>query len=161
MRPAGNPAVIAPRFRPVALRPRLSTGLPRSALCNMPKRFQRHNPENSPVRAGSVRNSRNEIRAPESVKALLSRISRNVATPVAEQRQTQQGWREWLKNKLPPHIETRVTGVVERDGTLTLFAETAAWSARLRFEIADLETQIRERNPHIEKLVVKVMPRTK
>ena len=28
---AGNPAVIAPRFRPVALRPRLSAGLPESA----------------------------------------------------------------------------------------------------------------------------------
>ena len=25
---AGNPAVMAPRFRPVALRPRLSAGLP-------------------------------------------------------------------------------------------------------------------------------------
>src|SRR5262245_61883335 len=110
MRLAGNPAVIAPRCRPVALRPRRSTGLPRSALCNMPKRFQRHNPESPPVGARSVRNSRNEIRAPESVKALLGRISRNVVTPVAEQRQAQEGWREWLKNKLPAHIETRVTG---------------------------------------------------
>ena len=117
------------------------------------------------MRAGSVGNSRNAIRvpakAPESVKALLSRISRNVANPVAEQRQAQQGWREWLKNKLPESIETRVTGVVERDGTLTVFAESAAWSARLRLEIAELESQIRERNADIEKLVVKVMPRGK
>src|SRR3954464_8366512 len=119
MRPAGNPAVIAPRCRPVALRPRLSTGLPRSALCNMPKRIQRHNPESSRVRASSVRDSRNPVRAPESVKTLLSRISRNVATPVAEQRQAQQDWREWLKNKLPQNIEPHVTGVVERDGALT------------------------------------------
>ncbi|MEJ0038834.1 MAG: DciA family protein [Gammaproteobacteria bacterium] len=101
------------------------------------------------------------MRAPESVKALLSRISRNISTPVAEQRQTQQGWREWLENKLPQHIEAHVTGVVERDGTLTVFAESAAWSARLRFEIAELEPQIRERNADIGKLVVKVMPRTK
>ena len=105
--------------------------------------------------------SRNPARAPESVKALLSRISRNVTTPVAEQRQAQQGWREWLKNKLPQNIETRITGVVERDGTLTIFAESAAWSARLRFTIAELEPQIRERNADITKLVVKVMPRTK
>src|SRR5437870_3829257 len=123
MRLAGNPAVIAPRCRPVALRPRLSTGLPRSALCNMPKRIRRNNPESSSVRAGTVRNSRNPLRAPESVKALLSRISRNVVTPVAQQRQAQEGWREWLKKRLPEHIETRVTGVVERDGTLTIFAE--------------------------------------
>ena len=106
-------------------------------------------------------NSRNPIRAPESVKALLGRISRNIVAPVAEQRQSQQGWREWLKNKLPQDIETRVTGVVEREGTLTFFAESAAWSARLRFAIADLEPQIRERNAEIRKLVVKVMPRQK
>jgi len=108
-----------------------------------------------------VSNSRNPVRAPESVKALLGRISRNVVAPVAEQRQAQEGWREWLRNKLPAHIETRVTGVVEREGTLTVFAETAAWSARLRLEIAELETQIRERNADVVKLVVKVMPRGK
>ena len=105
--------------------------------------------------------SRNPVRAPESVKALLSRISRNVATPVAEQRQAQQGWREWLKNRLPAHIETHVTGVVEREGTLTVFAESAAWSARVRLEMAELETQIRERSADVAKLVVKVMPRGK
>jgi predicted nucleic acid-binding Zn ribbon protein len=108
-----------------------------------------------------VSNSRNPVRTPESVKTLLSRISRNVVAPVAEQRQAQQGWREWLKNKIPAHIETHITGVVERDGTLTVFAESAAWSARLRLEIAELETQIRERNADIGKLVVKVMPRQK
>jgi predicted nucleic acid-binding Zn ribbon protein len=108
-----------------------------------------------------VSTSRNPLRAPESVKALLSRISRNVATPVAEQRQAQQGWREWLKNRLPAHIETHVTGVVEREGTLTVFAESAAWSARVRIEMAELEAQIRERSADIGKLVVKVMPRGK
>ena len=81
--------------------------------------------------------------------------------PVAELRQTQQGWREWLENKLPKHIETHVTGVVEREGTLTVFADSAAWSARLRLEISELETQIRERSPDVRKLVVKVMPRVK
>jgi len=108
-----------------------------------------------------VSTSRNPVRAPESVKALLSRISRNVVTPVAEQRQAQQGWREWLKNKLPAHIETHVTGVVEREGTLTVFAESAAWSARVRIEMAELEAQVRERSAAIGKLVVKVMPRGK
>jgi predicted nucleic acid-binding Zn ribbon protein len=110
------------------------------------------------VRAGSVGNSRNPLRAPESVKALLSRISRNVVAPVAEQRQAQLGWREWLKNKLPGDIETHITGVVEREGTLTVFAASAAWSARLRFAIIELEPQIREHKADIEKLVVKVMP---
>jgi predicted nucleic acid-binding Zn ribbon protein len=108
-----------------------------------------------------VSNSRNPLRAPESVKALLGRISRNVVAPVAEQRQAQEGWREWLKNKLPAHIEAHVTGVVEREGTLTVFAESAAWSARLRLEIAELEGAIRERNAQVVKLVVKVMPRAK
>ena len=111
--------------------------------------------------ARSVGTSHSEVRKPESVKALLGRISRNIATPVAEQRHTQEGWREWLENKLPEGLATHVTGVVERERTLTVFAESAAWAARLRFSIVELEPQIRERNADIEKLVAKVLPRPK
>jgi predicted nucleic acid-binding Zn ribbon protein len=106
-----------------------------------------------------VSNSRNPVRAPESVKALLGRISRNVATPVAEQRQAQADWREWLKNRLSADLDAHVTGAVERAGSLTVFADSAAWSARLRFAVAEIEPQIREQNGEITKVLVKVMPR--
>ena len=101
------------------------------------------------------------MRAPESVKALLSRISQSLRTPVAEARQAPRHWREWLEKKLPDGLDAHVTGVVERDTQLTIFAESAAWSARLRFAMAELEAQIRLENAAIQKVLVKVMPRQK
>ena len=50
-------------------------------------------------------------------------------------------------------------GVLEREGTLVIFAESAAWSARLRFALAELETQIRAENAAIHSVAVKVLPR--
>jgi hypothetical protein len=78
---------------------------------------------------------------------------------VAEQRQAQQDWRLWLKNSLSSELDAHVTGVVQRDASLTVFADTSAWSARLRFAVAEFEAEIRERNAEIQKVVVKVMPR--
>ncbi|MEJ1960408.1 MAG: DciA family protein [Gammaproteobacteria bacterium] len=98
-------------------------------------------------------------RAPESVKALLGRISQSLRAPVAEQRQAQQDWRKWLENKLPDGLEAHVTGIVERDQTLTIFAESAAWSARLRFAVAELEEEIRAESATVQKVLVKVLPR--
>jgi len=98
-------------------------------------------------------------RKPESVKALLSRISQSVRLPVAEQRQAQEDWRSWLKNKLPAALDAHVTGAVEREKQLTIFAESAAWSARLRFAVAEIDAEIRGRNAEIQKVAVKVMPK--
>jgi hypothetical protein len=99
------------------------------------------------------------VRAPESVKALLSRISQSPLARVAEQRQVQEDWRSWLKNKLPADLDAHVTGAVEREKQLTVFAESAAWSARLKFAVAEIDAEIRARNADIQKVTVKVMPR--
>jgi predicted nucleic acid-binding Zn ribbon protein len=96
----------------------------------------------------------------ESVKALLSRSSHSALGRVAEQRQSQSDWRRWLGSKLPAGLDARVSGVVERDGILVIFAESAAWSARLRFAIADLDVEIRRENPALRSVAVKVMPRS-
>src|SRR5262245_19622718 len=127
------------RFRPVALRPRLSAGLPRSARCNMPKKVKRNNPAATRLRGGSVGTSRSA----ESVNSLLSRASHSALTRVAEQRQSQKDWREWLGSKLPADLNARVRGAVERDGNLVIFAESSAWSARLRFAVPELESLLR------------------
>jgi hypothetical protein len=97
--------------------------------------------------------------APESVKTLLGRISQLSRTPVAQQRQAQHDWREWLKKRLPEGLETHITGIVEREQSLTVFAESAAWSARLRFAVADLDAEIRGQSAAIQKVLVKVLPR--
>jgi hypothetical protein len=124
----------------------------------MPKRSSRHNPESARVGARSVGTSHSGARKPESVKALLSRISQSPLARVAEQRQAQEDWRSWLKNKLPADLDAHVTGAVEREKQLTVFAESAAWSARLRFAVAEIDGEIRARDAEIQKLTVKVMP---
>jgi len=95
----------------------------------------------------------------ESVKSLLSRASHSALARVAEQRQSQNDWGEFVGSKLPADLRGRVRGVVERDGNLVIFAESAAWSARLRFALADLEPAIRAENAAIRSVAVKVLPR--
>jgi hypothetical protein len=48
---------------------------------------------------------------------------------------------------------------VERDNTLVIFAESAAWSARLRYVMQELEPEIKQAQPTIQQVSVRVMPR--
>jgi hypothetical protein len=125
----------------------------------MPKRSPRHNPEGPRLGSKSVSNSRTPTRVPLSVNSLLSRVSQSALTRVASQRQAQEDWRSWLKNRLSGDIEAHITGVSEGAESLTIFADSSAWSARLRFAMAEFEDDIRQQNDSIRKVVVKVMPR--
>ena len=98
-------------------------------------------------------------RTVESVKALLSRSSQSALSDVAQHRQSQKDWRSFLSSKLPAALASRVTGVVERDENLVIFAESSAWSARLRYAIAELDEEIRRANPAIKSVNVRVMPK--
>ncbi len=90
---------------------------------------------------------------------LLSRTSHSALGRVAQQRQAQADWRTWLGSKLPADLDARVTGVVERAENLVIFAESAAWSARLRYALVELDAQIRAAGPAIRNVTVRVMPR--
>ena len=145
---------MAPRFRPVALRPRLSTGLLKQLAGNMPKMMSRNKRGKAPMR------SRTGLTfAPaHSVKELLARRVPTL-TRVTAQVSRQNFWNQWLSTHLPPEIRPRVTGVTEREGTLVIFAETAAWSARLRYAVLELETEIRAADPALTGIEVRVLPR--
>jgi hypothetical protein len=110
-----------------------------------------------------VSTSHTQVRTPLSVNTLLSRVSQSLTRStlgrVAEQRQTQRDWRAWLKNSLSSELDAHVTGVVASGANLTVFADSSAWSARLRFAVAEFEAEIRAQNAEIQKVVVKVMPR--
>jgi len=107
---------------------------------------------------GIVRTSRDILSRSDSVKDLLSRVT-PVLTPISKQRTQQQNWRIWLSERLGDALAERITGVVERDGALVIFAESAGWSTRVRYAIADIEKEVREKNPRIETIVVRVMPK--
>ena len=81
-------------------------------------------------------------------------------TRLTDQAARQAFWRSWLEAHLPADFVRRLSGVVERDGTLVIFAESAAWSARLRYAIQELEPQIRASAAGITQVTVRVLPRS-
>ncbi len=95
---------------------------------------------------------------PHSVKDLLGRVSpglRDLGVRAARQ----EAWGEWLAPHLDPVLRTRVRSVTERAGTLTVFAESAAWSARLKFALAELTPALTSERPQVKSIEVRVMPR--
>jgi hypothetical protein len=68
-------------------------------------------------------------------------------------------WNEWLSLHLPPELGARISGVIERGDTLVIFAESAVWSARLRFTVQELEPHIRAAAAGLTSVRVRVRPR--
>ena len=99
-------------------------------------------------------------RGAHSVKDLLGRAV-PVLSQAADQTARQAFWRPWLEARLPPGLPPRITGITERDGSLVVFADSPAWSARLRFALQELTPQIREAQPDISEVTVRVLPRTR
>jgi len=63
------------------------------------------------------------------------------------------------RSKLPAALAAKVTGVVEREENLVIYAESSAWSARLRYAMAELDDEVRHANPAIKSVDVRVMPK--
>ncbi len=81
-------------------------------------------------------------------------------TRLTEQAARQNLWSEWLSAQLPAEIHARISGVNERDGRLVVFAESAAWCARLRFALIELEGALRAAHPLVQSIQVRVLPRS-
>jgi hypothetical protein len=168
---------MAPRFRPVALRPHLSVGLPFDGThappslklvsnFNMPNKLhrdKRSGTRNSATTVAKRFNSATTVakpfRRPHSVKDVLGAQSPTL-TRVAAQSSRQSYWKQWLAAHLPAELTPRLSGVVEREDTLVILAESAAWSARLRYVIQELEGKIKQAQPTIQHVSVRVMPKT-
>ncbi len=93
-----------------------------------------------------------------SVKDLLARRVPGL-TRITAQAARQNFWNCWLSERLPPEMRAKVSGISEHDGTLVIFAETAAWSARLRYTVLELEHEIRAADPALIEVKVRVLPR--
>jgi hypothetical protein len=94
----------------------------------------------------------------DSVKELLARAAPALRR-VTEQAARQSLWREWLAMNLPAALNKHVSGVAERDGTLVIFAASAAFAARLRYALLELEAQLRATAPELAAIKVRVLPR--
>ena len=115
------------------------------------------------------RNKRNESRIrntngsrlsnpTDSVKEILSKLTPALKR-VSEQTHRRDFWRNWFDEHFPAEITGRITGIVERDGVLVLFAESAAWSARLRFAVEEMKSQILAAKSGVTEVNVRVLPR--
>lgn len=93
----------------------------------------------------------------DSVKSLLAR-SGPVLGRIADQAARQSVWRDWLAERLGEPLRARITGVVERDGALVVFTESAGWGVRLRYAVAELEAELRREHPQVSRVLVRVLP---
>jgi hypothetical protein len=132
----------------------------------MPNKSRLHKRSNLKLTVGSPRSaskrgvSGSGSHSPHSVKDLLAR-SVPVLSQAADQSARQAFWRPWLEIHLPPGLATRISGITEREGALVIFADSPAWSARLRYALQELQGRIREAQPNIKEITVRVLPRTK
>jgi hypothetical protein len=95
-----------------------------------------------------------------SVKELLSRRA-PVLTRVTEQQQRQNFWHSFLSERLPAEILTRISGISEQRGRLTVFAEGPAWGQRVRYAVLELEAEIRAAaGAALTRIEVRVLPRS-
>jgi hypothetical protein len=83
-----------------------------------------------------------------------------ILSQAADQTARQAFWRPWLEAHLPPGLAPRITAITERDGNLVVFADSPAWSARLRYALQELDAQVRTASPDINEVSVRVMPRS-
>ena len=74
------------------------------------------------------------------------------------ERGSQQEWREWIATTLPEELRAAIVNVVQKGDQLTVLTASAGWSARVRYALAALTPQLRERAPHIVKVSVRVSP---
>jgi len=79
-------------------------------------------------------------------------------TRAAQQTQNETQWRAWLARQLAPELCQHISGIVEREGNLLVFAVSAAWSARLRYALQPLEPRIRALRLDIRQISVRVQP---
>ena len=112
------------------------------------------------ARLGSQpRNSGSTPHSTHSVKDLLARAV-PILSKAADQTARQAFWRPWLQTRLPPELPPKITGITEQNGNLVVFADSPAWSARLRYALQELSAQIRQAEPDIREVTVRVMPRS-
>jgi hypothetical protein len=122
-------------------------------LPNMPNTPRRYKKNRSSARRRVAR----ILPGGDSVKSLLGRPSPVLAS-IADQVTLQRQWREWLDQRLPAALHGHITGLVEARGELVIFTASAGWGVRLRYAIAELESELRREHPSIASVAVRVLP---
>ncbi len=119
----------------------------------MPKPPARHNlPKVTPHRRPA-----NGPKRPMGIKDLLTR-SAPLQQAIARQADRGTFWRSFFAARLAPDLAGQITQIVERDGALSVYAASAAWSARLRFALAEHWPAAQQAAPGLKRWSVRVQP---
>ena len=94
--------------------------------------------------------------APRPIHELLARGPR--VGQVARELARQQSWTEWLRAAVSPQLAPHIVQVVARERELIIYADTSAWSVRLRYAVAALDESVRQRDPAITSTRLRVQP---
>jgi hypothetical protein len=68
-------------------------------------------------------------------------------------------WQVAVMEALGPDLANKVNRCTLDGGTLTVFAESSAWAARMRFMLAEAEPELRAATPGFREVLVRVRPR--
>lgn len=123
---------------------------------NMPNKPNRDKRNSGSAGGAKRRQTRRQTpTGPQSAATLLTH-SDALSPQLTQQLALQQHWRAWLEARLPEALSQKVTGAVEQDGCLTVLAASAAWGARLRYAVKELEEEIRAHAPQLAVIRVRV-----
>ncbi len=119
----------------------------------MPKSTVRNNPKSAKTATGQVR-SRGK---PLEIKDLLAKAGLGQQR-IAAAADRVEDWKAFLATLWGDELAGAVTQVSVREGCLTLHAGNAAWSARLRYALAEHWSAIVARDPSLKKSLVRIQP---
>ena len=68
-------------------------------------------------------------------------------------------WQVAVMKALGPDLANKVNRCSLDSGRLTVVAESSAWAARMRFKLAEAESELRAATPGYRELIVRVRPR--
>jgi len=119
----------------------------------MPKPPARHNPKS----AKSADSRTQKTFQPSKIKDLLDK-SGLTGRAIGQFVERQQSWEAFFASRLPAPLAGEISHFVEKDGVLTVYVSSAAWSARLKFALAECWTAVVAERPTLQRWVVKVQP---
>jgi len=79
---------------------------------------------------------------------------------IAQYTDQQSRWSSKLAAALDPALFERITGTGFDAGTLTVYVESAAWSARLRYAMAECLPRLQAADATLTAVSVRLRPRT-
>lgn len=94
---------------------------------------------------------------PSLVKDLLSKAGLGPGAASARSR-ADDDLRASLERVLPGELSTHIAALTVRDGRLVVYVESAAWSARLRYALAEHWPAVQYAQPELREWAVKVQP---